>query len=341
MIAPAAGVALAAAGLALLAGAPRAAAGPWGTFKKRFVVDGGRVADTGNKGVSHSEGQGWGMLLAVHHRDRKTFDAMWNWTQKHLAVRADRLFAWKWVPDAPVAVPDRNNASDGDLLIAWALARAGRQWKAPEYKAAAEAIAGDVLSRLVKRVGANTVLLPGEVGFDKAEGVVVNLSYWVYPALPLLAQIRPDPAWRELEASGLRLLDTARFGRWGLPPDWLVLADPPEPAADFAPRYGYDAVRIPLYLLWGRQETSRRLRPFADYWKHFRGASFIPAWTDLTNDSIDSYNASPGIRAIAAITTRYPRLRRARIGGFAEEQDYYSYALLLLSDMMLEERIRR
>jgi len=340
MIAPATGLSAAAVAVivALTAGK---ADGHWGAFRKRYVTLEGRVVDTGNGGISHSEGQGWGMLLAAHHRDRKTFDLLWSWTERNLQTRTDRLFAWKWVPNSATAVPDQNNATDGDLLIAWALLRAGRRWDVPQYTAHAQAIARDVLAKLVRKVRGETVLLPGMWGFEKDKGVVVNLSYWVYPALLELSSVVESPEWRALEQSGIRLLGSARFGRWQLSPDWLLLGENAEPAPGFQPRFGFDAVRIPLYLLWARKETRDLLRPFASYWKYFRGARFLPAWTDLTDDSIDSHNAPPGIRAIASLTTRYPKVRSARVTGFADEQDYYSYALLLLSEMMLEERSRR
>ena len=94
----------------------------WRRYAERFLLPEGRIVDTGNKGISHSEGQGYGMLLAVAGGDRAAFDRLWGWTQRVLMVRGDGLAAWRWTPDGGVA--DRNNASDGDMLIAWALLRA-------------------------------------------------------------------------------------------------------------------------------------------------------------------------------------------------------------------------
>src|SRR5436309_1896309 len=37
----------------------------WRSYKARFVTDQGRVVDTANGRISHSESQGYGMLLAV------------------------------------------------------------------------------------------------------------------------------------------------------------------------------------------------------------------------------------------------------------------------------------
>lgn len=46
----------------------------WQSYKARFVTAQGRVVDTGNGNISHSEGQGYGMLLAVAANDRETFN---------------------------------------------------------------------------------------------------------------------------------------------------------------------------------------------------------------------------------------------------------------------------
>src|SRR5437870_11246021 len=65
----------------------------WETFRQEFV-DAGRVVDTGQDRISHSEGQGFAMLFATHYDDRATFDALWQWTQRNLQVRQDALLAW-------------------------------------------------------------------------------------------------------------------------------------------------------------------------------------------------------------------------------------------------------
>src|SRR5476649_908231 len=96
----------------------------WQAYKSRFVTPAGRVVDTANKNISHSEGQGYAMLLAVAAGDRATFNLVWDWTRANLMVRDDSLLAWRWQPDERPAVADINNATDGDLLVAWALTEA-------------------------------------------------------------------------------------------------------------------------------------------------------------------------------------------------------------------------
>lgn len=56
----------------------------WIHFKAKFLMQDGRVLDTGNGSVSHSEGQGYGMLFAVAANDKQSFQRIWNWTKQSL-----------------------------------------------------------------------------------------------------------------------------------------------------------------------------------------------------------------------------------------------------------------
>jgi endoglucanase len=302
---------------------PAQAAGHgWADFAARFVSAEGRVVDDGQGGISHSEGQGIAMLAAVAHDDRETFARLWEWTARELQVRDDRLLAWRWEPGR--GVTDRNNASDGDLLVAWALAHAQARWRNAAYRAAAAELAGAIRARLLLATAFGPVLLPGREGFEPAEGPVVNLSYWVFPALRALAEVDPAPEWRALEDSGLALLAAARFGRWQLPADWLqIRGERLLPAPGFAPRFGYDALRIPLYLHWAGLATAERLASFRAFWAYFDGARFLPAWTLLSDDSVDSHGASPGMRALAAL------VRGQSLPPREAHPDYYSATLEL------------
>lgn len=311
----------------------------WALYKSRFVSTEGRVIDTGNGDISHSEGQGFAMLLAEHFADQPTFDAIWSWTQQQLQIRGDHLFAWKWTPQGDAGVvSDRNNSADGDLLIAWALYRAARQWNQPAYQEQAAAIAGNLRELLVRPSSQGPILLPGEQGFVKENGVIVNLSYWVFPAFQAMNEIDPAPEWQQLTQSGLNLLAMARFGRWQLPPDWMLLSDQASLATEFKPQFGYNAVRIPLYLVWAKLDTPENLKVFADFWGHFDGAKFTPAWTNLNDNSIDSYDASSGIEAIIHMVKERVKRRPVRaLPALDDQQDYYSSSLLLLTRLAITE----
>lgn len=305
----------------------------WKRFKENFIQAEGRVVDAGQHGISHSEGQGYAMLLAVHYDDRASFDRLWQWTKKNLQVRGDHLLSWQWTPEA--GVTDKNNASDADLTVAWALLRASTKWHDAGYLQASQEIARDIRTKLLRKTPQGLILLPGAKGFEKAKGDNINLSYWIFPALDEIGQADPAPEWEELSKTGIAILQYAHFGRWGLPPDWLTLADKVLPTDSL---FGYDAVRIPLFILWGHRESPALLKPYQDFWGYFKGAQFLPAWTNLKNDSVDSYDASAGIHSIAQWVLDYPRTPAPAQDLPNDKQGYYSSALLLLTEMAMAER---
>ena len=112
----------------------------WVHYKSRFLMPDGRIIDTGNNNVSHTEGQGFAMLFAVSSQDRASFDKIWNWTEKNLKNSKTGLFYWRYNPGESNPVADKNNASDGDVLIAWALLKADTRWHDKRYSTASDAI---------------------------------------------------------------------------------------------------------------------------------------------------------------------------------------------------------
>ncbi len=246
------------------------AGGPICQYRDRFVDPSGRVIDTGNGGISHSEGQGYGMLIAVAGDDRASFDRMWAWTRAELGVRRDHLFGWKWDPSRARAV-DANDASDGDLLIAWALAEAASYWSDSSYLVSATKIVADIESKLVRRyANPGAILLPATMGFSEAEradGPVVNLSYWIFPALARLAQLDGRPEWSDITKTGLSLIETARFGKSRLPVGWTSIGrEMPTLARGHKIRFGYNAIRIPLYMYWSGLTSQSLFRDLIAAW---------------------------------------------------------------------------
>ena len=140
--------------------------------------------------------------------------------------------------------------------------------------------------------------MPGEKGFETKDGLILNLSYWIFPAFPAFEKVDSPADWHRLSDTGLHYIDKTDLGRWGLPPDFMLDVNPVKPAPNAKPWFGYDAVRIPLYLKWAGFGTRDRIKPYQDYWHYFDGAKFVSAWTNLNDNSIDSYNAMPGILSV-------------------------------------------
>jgi endoglucanase len=309
-----------------------ASADEWRAFAARFVTADGRVVDTGNGGISHSEGQGYGLLFAEHFGDRPMFDRVLGWTQRVLRRPDDALHAWRFRPAAPVPVDDLNNASDADLVIALALLRAGERWSEPAYTELGCAIGRDLLRICVRSRAGLTLLLPGAAGFDNRERTIVNPSYYVFPALAALAEAVPDPTWEALQRDGLQLLRLGRFGRWQLPADWLEISgDTLTTAQGWPARFSWDAVRVPLNLVWAGLGAEPAVTAAARFWARPVGGC-RPAWADLSNDSVALYPANCGVNAVAALIQSAQRLPRV-----SDAEDYYSAALVLFARVVARE----
>jgi endoglucanase len=310
----------------------------WTVYRGRFVTEEGRVLDTGNKQISHTEGQGFAMLLANAAGDKASFTKIWDWTRTNLQ-RRDGLFSWEWDPsNTKKPVRDPNDASDGDILIAWALARAGRSWDDHTYTAAARRIIANIRRHLLVRAPGRLVLLPGADGFKKDGITVVNPSYYVFPALSEFIRLSPSPEWQRLRHDGLGLLSQARFGRWGLTPDWIDVAHDGDIAlsAKYPPRFGYEAMRVPLYLIWGGDATEARLASYLDFWNEY-GAKPLPAWADLKDNNVAPFAGSTGLRAIAQLARQFGQANPAALPPIGDQDDYYAASLTLLAAVAQQE----
>jgi endo-1,4-beta-D-glucanase Y len=310
----------------------------WLIFRKRYITPEGRVIDTGNANASHSEGQGWGMMGAQACDDRDTFTKIYEWTSHNLQRRPyDCLHAWRYRPGDANPVADTNNATDGDLFIAAALARAAIRWNRPDYAVAAEKLARAILG-LVRKAGARTVLLPGAVGFETADAFTINLSYYAFALFNDLAALAPSPLWDIVQRDGVALSLQGRFGRWNLPPDWLRV-DRRDGGLSLAmgwpPRFSYDAIRVPLHLGWGRLAAGAVFESFGQYWNAPR--LMPPAWVDLKTGEVAAYPAPTGICAVAAFVAMSYQGATGAIPSVNLANDYYSAGLVLLSRLASRE----
>ncbi|MBK4725714.1 glycosyl hydrolase family 8 [Pantoea agglomerans] len=322
--------------LALVLGMSQAsAADGWSTFKTRFMTSEGRIQDTGNNNVSHTEGQGYAMLMAVYYNDRSSFDSLWRWTQKNLSNPNNGLFYWKYIPGASDPVSDRNNASDGDMLIAWALLKAGNKWNVPAYLQVSDRLQKAIIDRNVITFAGRTIMLPGAQGFNKTSYVILNPSYFIFPAWRDFAARSHLKVWNALIDDGTQLLSEMRFGDSGLPMDWVAMnADGSmAPATAWPPRFSYDAIRVPLYLHW-YDPASLQLVPFQRFWMNFQRLQ-TPAWIDVLSNDKAPYNMAGGLLAVRDLTlddTGYIN------DALNSSEDYYSASLRLLTFLALNDR---
>ncbi|MGL6018628.1 MAG: glycosyl hydrolase family 8 [Gibbsiella quercinecans] len=314
--------------LALFSTAALAQGNGWSTYKQRFLMADGRIVDTANKNVSHTEGQGFSMLLAVFNNDRQTFDKLWQWSNANLFRSDVGMYSWRYDPNSVPKVADKNTASDGDTLMAWALLLAGDKWHDSRYTQASEKLQAALIKHTVIKYAGYTVMLPGLSGFNQTTSVTVNPSYFLFPAWQAFYQHSHLKVWKDLDASALAMLGRMTFGQYRLPSDWVTLnADGTlAPASKWPALFSYDAIRIPLYLRWAHPGQAA-LAPYIQFWQQTpRNAT--PAWVNVLSGAKANYMMSPGQLAIRDFTM-------ANTGAISDQlsqgDDYYSSSLQLLA----------
>ena len=272
----------------------------WAAWKRRFLAEDGRVIDELQDGASHSEGQGYGMLLAQAHGDRAAFEAMESWAARVLAIRDDPLMAWRWLPDRAEGIPDWHNATDGDLFRAWALHRAERFSGWAGHGEAATRIANALAAQCLAhdpRAPTEWLLTPSAESPRSPGAVLLNPSYIMPRALRELGDAYGLPDLVRAADHGETVLRELSEG--GLVPDWtMVTPQGFRRAGQLSFRHGYDALRSALFLAW----SGRREHP-------------------VVRDAVAAYRNAPG--DVPVVMDRDGRvITRSDLPGYKSLRDY-------------------
>ena len=305
----------------------------WEKWRANNIDFDGRVIDRLQGGVSHSEGQGYGMLLAAEVGDYEAFAKLADWTITNLAVRADALLAWRWDPNSPEHISDMNNASDGDLFHAWALVRAAERFSDPSWLTKATAIAQDLARYCIAPRPDHPdslLLLPAASGFFSEDGLVLNPSYMMPLALREVAERTAVPDLARAADAALALM--AELSERQLVPDWVeITPEGPRDAAGFPADAGYEAIRVPLFLMWSGATQHPALRRYTSAVSHLKGPN-TPTVLDRTSGAILEESPDSGYRAVAAISVCASNdMIGSSIPPYSPEQPYYPATLHLFT----------
>lgn len=291
----------------------------------------GQVIDWQQNAISHSEGQGWGLLLAQAAGDREAFEQIEAWTAANLLLRQDRLMAWSRRPSDGLI--DWHNATDGDLFRAWALLRAGRDSGWPGHMDTALAIAGDIAALCLApdpRAPAELLLLPGAEARRDSDQVLVNPSYIMPRALRELGVAAGEPRLVRAADHGETLL--AELAAAGQLWNWVDVtasgfAEPVEHRAG----WGYDALRVPLYLTW----SGRRAHPALAAGLRLLEEGAPPGRVVVERTAAghpEAYSDQPGFLAVASAARCQPLPDWP-----ADRRSYYPDTLMMLAQTALRE----
>ncbi|MCX7738240.1 MAG: glycosyl hydrolase family 8 [Hydrogenothermaceae bacterium] len=170
----------------------------WELYKAKYLKEKSYIVDPYNNNRVTSEAQGYGLIIALINNDKSVFDSLYNWSKKNLQ-REDNLFSWHWNN----VVVDKNNASDGDLLIAYALLRAYWKWGDKYYLKEFESVNSSLKRLIVKIVKSKdtfALFLPAVYGFSNERyEITLYPSYYINFIIKEMSKVDRD--WEDVYKS--------------------------------------------------------------------------------------------------------------------------------------------
>ena len=313
-------------------------------FMGTYVAPDGRVIRRDQGGDTVSEGQAYGMLLAVALDDEARFKSIWGWTRNHLQ-QPSGLLASDW---ANGRVISKRPATDADLDAADALVLAGERFGNSAYRDAGVAIGQAILNEETTTGAAGPVLLAGP--WANADPAVLNPSYFSPRAYADLARADHDPRWNLVASSSRSAIRELTAGGQALPPDWAALpagsattigaiGDPAHPAGGGAPpASSFDALRVAVRYASSCVREDRELA--ASLWPLYRAAPGRDAYSLAGTPRANVTHAASFVAAAAAARAAGDRAAMNRMLNDAQTLNqahptYYGAAWLALGRAML------
>lgn len=229
-------------------------------YKANYLTKDGRVIDSSINSITTSEGQSYILFMCLAMNDRKTFDLVYNWTNKNLR-RKDGLYSWLWGMDKKnrYKVLDPNSATDADIDLARSSFLAYEAWKDKKYlKNGLQTING-IWNKETRHIGKHLVLVPG-ANQAKSDVIELNPSYFAPYAFRVFKTYDPNHDWTKLIDSSYYYLDAVMSEtKNGLPPNWFIVKNgkivlPDSERSDFS----YDAVRVFWRIYFDYQKTGEK-----------------------------------------------------------------------------------
>ena len=321
----------------------------WHSFKERFVESNGRVIDRMNGDISHSEGISYGMFFAVTYGDKETFDKIFNWGEINLPKNQYGLYSWKWGKnqDNNWGILDSNNATDGDMWIAYSLLLAYEKWNDINYLNKAKELIYYIKENTIVTLEKKSFLLPGAYGFFKNDHMKINPSYYILFIFDKFSIYDHDPIWKNVVTDSIDMFKQSALGQLGIHPDWIKLStyDMKYQVLPLESKYSYDAIRTPLFLahyyqLTKNPEVYNLLYGYKTLMAYIKRSGRVIYQIDLLSEKILFKTPALGYYAVYDYLFKVfgfqpPEEFKSKIekGVMYEKKDYYSFSLILFSDI--------
>lgn len=239
----------------------------WQKFKAELVTDQGAVVHTDKNDVV-SEGQSYGMMLAVQNDDQATFDKIWHWTKTNLQPNQPQgLFAWRAKLDGTVL--DSAYAPDAEEMIAIALFFAAHRWGDKDKPFNYSTQAREILNKMLKqRNPSEAPITPDNyIRFTAGSDNWFNPSYFMPAFYRLFAVYTGERRWSGVAENTYVLIDKCLKEEYGNVQNGLVpdSCNKAGKLISWGRNFFYDAMRVPYFIaLDGVWFGERRAGPYLD-----------------------------------------------------------------------------
>lgn len=249
----------------------------------------GYVSDVKNIDV-RTEGQSYGMMVAVQMNKQDIFDRIWRWTKEYMMVKEGPrkgLIDWSINPDG-VSRRARGSASDGEFYFVTDLLLASRRWGndgSINYLKEAQTLLDDLFSK----DGSN-----GVTNIINMEYKLINFcpdtrsNQWTDPSyhLPAFYEIWAETAqdgreefYRECAENSRQFLHKACNEQTGICPDQCQFDGTPNRGSEFH----YDSWRTPMNIAmdyyWYHKDAKWQ-KEFADKFQRTMASQGIKEFVD-------------------------------------------------------------
>lgn len=320
-------------------------------WTKHYVVPFGEQAyvkttNSKTEDVVLSESQGYGMVIAVEaakngQANREDFEKLYQYYLSH-RLEGTQLMSWRQtVKDGQSTQTDTNNATDGDLYIAYALIQAAKQWpeQAETYQTQARAILDDILRYNYSE--SNGILTVGN--WANAESRFHNLmrtSDTLPEQFQAFYDLTQNEQWLTIKDNMLDKLDKVSLDyKTGLIPDFIWVegdivrvASANDIESENDGFYSYNALRLPYNLARSKDQKSQKI--LKKMMTFFNQQEILFAGYDLSGKALTQQQSSSFIAPIvyaANTDSRYQRLVQRNKYIFLQDlptENYYDAAMI-------------
>lgn len=243
----------------------------WEGWKRRFVVNGLVQGNdpAGNK-RSISEGQSYGMLMAVWMGDQAAFNSIWNATEK-------TFWTGKWYRWTP---GDDNFAGDADfdicgaLIFASALSDKGYWTKNDEYKAKAKTVLQSLIANFIDK-NANYRINSWPGPGDNIRNAAYHMPQW-YPIMQEFGAANGVTGmdWDAAAKGAFDFIEAQPNSSKGMARNFSTgTGAPPQGQCTSSPNnydMGFDAIRVPYRVgiagIWYPKKFPRAIKYAKSVW---------------------------------------------------------------------------